>query len=230
MTGINVGVVTRGKYGHRLIDNIKDIFPPITTDIPEYLPVFIEDPASYLSSSIPDIETAVFGCDLVITYSLHPDITPEIVRQCGIHGAKAVIIPGGLARAGFDAQKVGAECGIEVVIEDICCTLDTDDNAIINEFASRFGRPEFEVGIDNGKITSAQVLRSAPCGSTNFIAANLTGLDIADAPAKAGLLLAHYPCRAARTSETGMGLSGMLHAEAVRDAIENEMANAEMIK
>lgn len=224
MTNINVGVITRGKYGHRLIDNIKDIFPPITTDIPEHLPVFIEDPAAFLSTSIPDIDPAVFVCDLVITYSLHPDITPEIVRQCGIHGAKAVIIPGGLARAGFDAQKVGAEYGIEVVIEEICCTLDTGDNAIINEFASHFGLPEFEVRIDNGKIISAQVLRSAPCGSTNFISENLTGLDIADAPAKAGLLLAHYPCRAARTSETGMGLSGMLHAEAVRDAIENEVA------
>jgi len=230
MTGITVGIVTRSKYGHRLIDNIKDIFPTTITAVPEHLPVFIEDPAAFLSSSIPDIDLAVFGCDLVITYSLHPDITPEIVRQCGIHGAKAVIIPGGRARAGFDAQKVGVEYGIEVVIEEICCTLDTGGNAIINEFASHFGRPEFEVRIDNGKITSAQVLRSSPCGVTNFIAANLIGLDIADAPAKAGLLLAHYPCRAARTTETGMGLSGMLHAEAVRDAIENEMAKAEMTK
>jgi len=159
----------------------------------------------------------------VITYSLHPDITPEIVRQCGKHGAKAVIIPGGRARAGLDAQKVGAEYGIEVVIEEICCALATGDNAIINEFASRFGRPEFEVRIDNGKITSARVLRSSPCGATNFIAQNLVGLDITDAPAKAGLLSSQYPCRAVRGTTTGIHSSATLHAEAVRDAIEKEM-------
>ena len=230
---ISIGIITRGKYGHRLIDNIKDIFPTVvTTALPEHLPVFIEDPAAFLASpsSGPAIDPAVFGCDLVITYSLHPDITPEIVRQCGKHGAKAVIIPGGRARAGFDAQKVGAEYGIEVVVEEICCALDTGDNAIINEFASRFGRPEFEVIIDNGKITSARVLRSSPCGATNFIAENLVGFDIADAPARAGLLSSQYPCRAVRGTKTGIHSSGMLHADAVRDAIEKEMAKTEKTK
>lgn len=228
---ISVGVVTRGKYGHRLIDNIKDIFPTVvTTALPEHLPVFIENPAAFLSSSALDIDSAVFGCDLVITYSLHPDITPEIVRQCGKHGAKAVIIPGGRARAGLDAQNTGAEYGIEVVIEEICCALGTGDNAIINEFASRFGRPEFEVRIDNGKITSARVVRSSPCGATNFIAENLVGLDIADAPAKAGLLSSQYPCRAVRGTKTGIHSSATLHAEAVRDAIEKEMVKTEKTK
>ena len=232
---ISIGIITRGKYGHRLIDNIKDIFPTvITTALPEHLPDFIEDPTVFLSTLLSSptaaLNPAVFGCDLVITYSLHPDITPEIVRQCGKHGAKAIIIPGGRARAGFDAQKVGAEYGIEVVIEEICCALTTGDNAIINEFASRFGRPEFEVRIDNGKITSAKVVRSSPCGATNFIAENLVGIAIADAPAKAGLLSSQYPCRAVRGTKTGIHSSGMLHADAVRDAIEKEMGKAGMTK
>ena len=232
---ISIGIITRGKYGHRLIDNIKDIFPTVTTAaLPEHLPDFIEDPNAFLSTLLSSptaaLNPAVFGCDLVITYSLHPDITPEIVRQCGKHGAKAVIIPGGRARAGFDAQKVGAEYGVEVVIEEICCALTTGDNATINEFASRFGRPEFEVRIDNGKITSARVLRSSPCGATNFIAENLVGVDIADAPAKAGLLSSQYPCRAVRGTKTGIHSSGMLHADAVREAIEKEMAKMETAK
>jgi len=236
---ISIGIITRGKYGHRLIDNIKDIFPTVTTAaLPQHLPVFIEDPAAFLSLSSSSssssfssaINPAVFESDLVITYSLHPDLTPEIVRQCGKHGAKAVIIPGGRARAGLDAQKVGAEYGIEVVIEEICCALNTGNNAIINEFASHFGRPEFEVRIDKGKISSARVLRSSPCGATNFIAQNLVGIDIADAPARAGLLSSQYPCRAIRGTKTGIHSSGILHAEAVRAAIEKEMRNAESTK
>jgi len=91
----HIGIITRGKYGHRLIYNIKGICPTVTTAA---LPVFIEDPAAFLPSSTPNIDPAVFGCDLVITYSLHPDITPEIVRQCDKRDAK-VIIPGGRACA-----------------------------------------------------------------------------------------------------------------------------------
>ncbi|MCK5660531.1 MAG: hypothetical protein KAH86_04165, partial [Methanosarcinales archaeon] len=76
---ISIGIITRGKYGHRLIDNIKDIFPTVvTTALPEHLPDFIEDPTAFLSTllsspspsstsppPIPALNPAVFGCDLV---------------------------------------------------------------------------------------------------------------------------------------------------------------------
>ena len=48
-----IGVITRGKYGHRLIDTVKEHsdFSVVTTDLPELLPVFIEE--------LPDIDLAL---------------------------------------------------------------------------------------------------------------------------------------------------------------------------
>ena len=47
---MRVGVVTRGKYGERLIETIKERtdFEVVSIEIPQALPEFIEDPEEFL--------------------------------------------------------------------------------------------------------------------------------------------------------------------------------------
>ncbi|MCD4816349.1 MAG: DUF166 domain-containing protein, partial [Methanosarcinales archaeon] len=62
------------------------------------LPDFIDEPAPFVDNL--DLDPDVLSSDLLINYSLNPDITPEIVKRAAIAGARAVIIPGGRAMAG----------------------------------------------------------------------------------------------------------------------------------
>ena len=52
-----IGVITRGKYGHRLIETIKEHsdFSIVTADLPEFVPVFIEEPDEFLDALNFDI-------------------------------------------------------------------------------------------------------------------------------------------------------------------------------
>ena len=95
-----VGVIKRGKYGERLLETIKDHtgFEVVSVDVPEILPGFIEDPEELVREL--NLDPQIFQADLLILYTFHPDLTPEIVRLAGKEGVKAVIIPGGIGRAG----------------------------------------------------------------------------------------------------------------------------------
>jgi hypothetical protein len=75
-----VGVVKRGKYGERLIDTIKKHtdFQVVSAEVPQYLPGFIEDPEEFVRNL--NLNPELFKADLLILYTFHPDITPEIVR------------------------------------------------------------------------------------------------------------------------------------------------------
>ena len=95
-----VGVIKRGKYGERLLETIKTRtdFQTVSVDVPEVLPGFIEDPEEFIREL--NLDPKIFQADLLILYTFHPDLTPEIVRLAGRGGVKAVIIPGGISRAG----------------------------------------------------------------------------------------------------------------------------------
>ncbi|NTV28330.1 MAG: hypothetical protein HGA93_06625, partial [Methanothrix sp.] len=95
-----VGVVKRGKYGERLLETIKTRtdFSIISVEVPQVLPGFIEDPEQFVREL--NLDPKIFESDLLILYTFHPDLTPEIVRLAGKKGVKAVIIPGGIGRAG----------------------------------------------------------------------------------------------------------------------------------
>ena len=60
------------------------------------------------------------------------------------------------------------------------------------------------------------------CGSTWYMAKEIIGTDIKDAPPKAGLLIQHYPCRATRGDLGGIHESGELHKQAFIKALENK--------
>ncbi len=219
---ISIGVISRGKYGIRLIENIKknSDFKVSSIELPDELPDFIESPAEYLNGL--DFDRQIFSNDLIITYSLHPDLTPEIIRLAGEHGVRALIIAGAPARAGSisEIEKLSLKYNINIQIHEICCNIEQCGNDIIDEFASRFGKPEVSIMQDNGKITGVTVHRGAPCGSTWHMAKELAGTRINDAASRAGLLIQQYPCRAVRGTKGGIHKAAKLHKESIEKAIK----------
>ena len=72
----------------------------------------------------------------------------------------------------------------------------------------------------NGIISNIKVIRGAPCGSTWHMAENLIGSKTEDAPAKGGLLVQQYPCRAVRGTKGAIHKAAKLHKEAVEKALK----------
>ena len=221
---ITIGVLTRGKYGKRLIANIRknSDFDVISQELPETMPEFIDEPIEFVEKLL--LDTTVFSRDLVIAYILHPDITPELVRLAGENGAKAMIIAGGMARAGSHTElmEIAKKYNMHVEVHEICCEIDKCGNNIIDEFASCFGKPELKITTKNGLVSNVEVIRGAPCGSTWHAANGLVGTDVNEAPAKSGLIVQQYPCRAVRGIKGGIHKAAELHKKAVENAIKGE--------
>jgi len=213
-----IGVITRGKYGKRLIETLltRTCFDVVHTSVPEQLPGFIDEPEEFLEELA--LEDTVFGADIVITYSLHPDLTAAIAQKAGKKGVRALIVPGGAAKAPVrELEQISRRYGIYIEVEDICCTL-SDDPAIC-EFSSKLSRPVLEIETENEKVSGVNVIRGAPCGSTWQMAKELIGTKIEDAPARAGLLIQQYPCRAVRGTLGGIHQSAEIHKDAVEKAL-----------
>lgn len=216
-----IGVITRGKYGHRLIESVKEHsdFSVVTADLPEFVPSFIEEPDEFMENL--NFDSNVFSADILITYSLHPDLTSAIAKLAAKAGVKSLIVPGGPSRASVpELKKISEASGMDIEVDEICCTL--EPNSCNRPFAEIFGTPVLKVRTENGKIAHVDVIKGAPCGSTWHMAKEIVGVPVKDAPPKAGLLIQHYPCRAARGDLGGIHESGELHKQALIKALENE--------
>ena len=216
-----VGVVGRGKYGERLIETIKKHtdFQVISVEVPQILPGFVEDPEEFVKEL--NLDPKIFDADLLILYTFHPDLTPEIVRIAGARGVKAAIIPGGIGRAGSidELEMIAEKYGIHIEVDEICCTLEECGIPAVDEFAKKLGKPELEVSTEAGRISSVKVLRGSPCGATWHSAEGLIGKTVEEAPSMAGLFCQQYPCRAVRGTPGGIHTSGDLHKDAMERAL-----------
>ncbi|MDD2613503.1 MAG: DUF166 family protein [Methanosarcina sp.] len=216
-----IGVITRGKYGHRLIETVREYsdFSVLTADLPEFVPGFIEEPDEYLEAL--DFDRRVFSAEIIITYSLHPDLTSAIAKLAAEAGVRSLIVPGGPSKASIpELKKISEVSGMDIEVDEICCSL--EPNAFNRPFADIFGLPVLKVRTKDGKIADVKVVKGAPCGSTWHMAKEIVGTLVKDAPPKAGLLIQHYPCRAARGELGGIHESGELHKQAFIRALENE--------
>ena len=140
-----------------------------------------EEPEKYLPKDLPIIE-----CDLLLVLGIHSklgDLIPSIVEKLG---AKAVLYP-------IDDRKMGPEAKktilddleskkIHVEFPEPFCTLDKSENEFINEFAKRFGRPKFEIKLDESKkmIKEVRVLRDSPGGSAAMVGKKLVNFPYKD--------------------------------------------------
>lgn len=192
---MKIGIVSDGKFGDRAFEIIRERFPTgwIIAPFPQGI-------------MVDDIELTLPECDLYISYVRHPDVALAIIEK-----QKPVIL-GVSFGPGFLRQA--KEINENIVAPPTMCSL--EDNTwvpAINEFAKVFGRPSFEVKVeDDGTIDSVRVIRGSPCGSTVAASAELPGTKLSPEQLQHyGLRICHF-CRAPRLGKTcDKEVSGLLH-------------------
>ena len=134
-------------------------------------------------------------------------------------------------------EEKAAELGMEAAFAKPFCALRPDPNKpIIAQFLkeARIGDPviEFTVqGSREGKdvIMGANVVRSAPCGSTWFVAKRMLGLEPDQPDLRERISEAHhaYPCTGSMERDAELG-DTVLHVGGyiIRDAVEDGLKKA----
>lgn len=210
-----------GEY--EFADRIRGIFK---LPVPSLLPAFIEGSASeYLPKEIPN-------ADIAIVSDIHTDLLLELPRILKDSGSRirAIIVPqerpAPIARP--QIEDVCASEGIEIAFPKPFCDLQPrNDQPFIKEFADEFkiGRPKVRVEVDKrGRIRYVHVLRSAPCGSTWFVAKQLALVDIKNKrELYERISVSHhsYPCTASMEKDREIG-DTILHKAGyiIRAAVE----------
>ena len=141
--------------------------------------------------------------------NVHPDILYGLLPKFKEAGVKAIIggsespkeMPLGQRR---QVEEKAAELGMEAAFAKPFCALAPDPNKpIIAQFLkeARIGNPVIEFSVQGSRegkdvIMGANVVRSAPCGSTWFVAKKMLGLET-DQPDLREISEAQYsyPCR-----------------------------------
>jgi len=204
---MKIGIVSDGKFGDRAFEIIRERFPTewIMAPFPQGI-------------MVDDIEFTLPECDLYISYVRHPDVALAVIDK-----QKPVIL-GISFGPGFLRQAKGINENI-VAPPTMCSLEDNTWVPEINEFAKVFGRPTFEVKVqDDGTIDSVRVIRGSPCGSTVAASAELHGTHLSPEQLQHyGLRICHF-CRAPRLGKTcDKEVAGLLHIRDLAKAI-NEVS------
>jgi hypothetical protein len=214
--------------------NVRNIRAAIELPKPSDLPAFIDNPEEYMPRKIPP-------ADLCIASGLHKDLLLELPRRIRKFGIKGLIvpiedfteIPSGLKK---QIEEKCRELGLESAFPKPFCSLETSKSTpIISRLVTELmiGRPSLEVSTaKRGKLEvteAAIVRRSAPCGSTWYVARKLTGTEtrkeiLYDAVAKAHH---SYPCTATmnvdpEAKEPILHVAGYI----IRDEVEKALKRA----
>lgn len=138
--------------------------------LPRLTDQFIDDPEDYLPAELP-------AHDLTIAINIHSDLLMEIPALAAKAGSKALIVPvedpdwlGGWVKARLEESC--ADLGLEFAAPKPFCNLTGDGYVHIKKFIEEFkvGRPEIELTIEKDVITHVDVVTSAPCGATYYLA------------------------------------------------------------
>jgi hypothetical protein len=199
---------------------------------PSDLPAFIDNPEKYMPKKMPK-------GDLCIVSGLHKDLLLELPRHIQKSGTKGLIVPiedfsevpSGLRK---QVNQNCQELGLEISFPKPFCSLEAvEDKPCISKFVAQFkvGRPLLEVSISRrGKrefIDSAIVRRSAPCGSTWYVARKLVGVETKKEILYDAIAKAHhtYPCTATmnmdpEAKEPILHIGGYIIREEVEKALK----------
>ena len=221
--------VVQGNYGKRMVEAWQAHGPAgweiETLEITTALPTVMEEPAQFLPPNIPQ-------ADLVISLGEHPgvaELLPDIVKAAGARAVIAAVdnrawLPPGLAK---QLERALQKMGVAVVFPVTFCALREGDaqDPLIKEFTLLFGEPEVEITVENERVKEVRVIRSAPCGSTYFVAEALKGTKTQDAEEKSGILHHNYPCLATMNvdwqfHDTLMHRAGYFTKQAVNRALK----------
>lgn len=234
--------VFQGQWGERIADNVARLGPASWTvhrwAAPRVLPVVIDDPEDYLPATLPQ-------ADLILALGETAGVAqllPDVVKMSGARSVIAPIdrnesLPPGLIG---QLQRWLADLEVSVVFPKPFCSLTestynypplvtTYDDPIIQQFARRFGRPQFAVEVgDDKRIVDVKVERDSACGCAQSVAQGLIGSPVADAEHEAGMLHHHFPCLASMNqdadyNDTLMHISGRIVREAIKEQVQTHL-------
>ena len=221
------------KYG--VYSHVGNIRAAIEVPDPSKLPAFIDNPEKYLPKKTP-------RADLCIATGLHKDLLlelPTLIQRFGIKGLVVPIedfieVPAGLRK---QVEEKCQSLGLEYAFPKPFCSLKaTESKPTISRCVTELeiGRPLLKISIGRrGKheiIDSVAVCRSAPCGSTWYIAKKLVGAEMKKEILYDVIAKAHhsYPCTATMSvdyeaKEPILHLGGFI----IREEIESALNAAE---
>jgi hypothetical protein len=182
---------------------VRNIRAAIELPNPSELPAFIDNPEKYMPKQIPK-------ADLCIASGLHKDLLlelPHYIQKVGVKGLIVPIddfneVPSGLKK---QLEEKCGELGLESAFPKPFCSLETvKEKPTISRFVIelKVGRPLLEIStMKRGQhevVDSAIVKRSAPCGSTWYVARKLLGVGTIRETLYDAVAKAHhsYPCTA----------------------------------
>jgi hypothetical protein len=211
---------------------VRNVRAAIQLQNPADLPTFIDNPEEYMPKKLPK-------ADLCLSSGLHKDLLLELPQHVKKAGMKGLIVPiedwnetpSGVKR---QLEEKSGELGLESAFPKPFCTLEpAKDKPTISRFIeeTKVGRPLLEISTARiGKeevIECAVVRRSAPCGSTWYVARKLSGVSTKKETLCDAIAKAHhsYPCTATmntdpETKEPILHIGGYTIREEVEKALE----------
>ena len=211
---------------------VRNIRAALELPKPSDLPAFVDDAEKYLPKKIPK-------ADVCVASGLHKDLLLELpskLKRSGVEGfivpiEDSIEVPSGLRK---QAEETCLELGLESAFPKPFCSLEpSKDKPVISRFVNelKVGKPlmDASIGTYGGKdiVESAVVRRSAPCGSTWYVAKSLTGVQTEKAILYDAIARAHhsYPCTATMSidpeaKEPILHIGGYLIREAVEEALK----------
>ncbi|HJX02230.1 MAG TPA: DUF166 family protein [Candidatus Bathyarchaeia archaeon] len=218
------------KYG--VYSHVRNVRAAIELPKPSDLPAFVDNPEEYMPKKIPKV-------DLCIASGLHKDLLLELPRHLDKFGVKGLIVPiedfievpSGLRK---QIEEKCRELGIECAFPKPFCSLEpTDDLRTISRLLTELhiGKPMLEIATarrgEKEVIESVAVCRSAPCGSTWYVARKLVGVETKKDILYDSIAKAHhsYPCTATmgvdpEAKEPILHISGYIIREEVERALK----------
>lgn len=223
---MRIYVLSSGKYGSRVVNNLAEHGMASNIvgmeEFPEDLPLFIDDFSEYVPKNLP-------AADLILAVGLSGDINMIIPEVSMKTGAKSAIIPiygPEQMPLGLQQEIIESAPDVRIVFPKPFCSLEPVGDAPIDEFASHFGKPVLFIKSDKF-IKKVEVLRGAPCGSTNYIAKGLWSLPVGDAEHEATLKLHNYPCNASTDNDPAFGDTSMhLASYQIKEAVKRALGFA----
>ena len=210
---------------------VQNIHAAIELPEPTKLPRFIENPKKYIPKKLPSV-------DLCIATGLHQDLLLALPSCLWNNGVKGLIVPIEDFRevpAGLQKQleQECAELSIELALPKPFCSLDSSESSpLISKFVREFnvGKPSLKITTekknDSKIIRGIVIQRSAPCGSTWYVARKLIGCEVHRDKIRDVIAKAHhsFPCTATMTTDPELG-EPILHMAgySIREAVESQL-------
>ena len=188
---------------YNVYSHVQNVRAAIKLPEPSELPAFIDNPGKYMPKKIP-------RADVCISSETHKDLLLELPCRLREAGVKALIVPvEDFVKVPTGLRKqVEEKClnsGLECAFPKPFCSLESSqDKPVISRFVNEMGvgRPRLEITTAKHEksevIESSTVVRSAPCGSTWYVAKKLLGVDTKKELLYDAIAKAHhsYPCTA----------------------------------